>query len=58
MIARTQDPRRSFMVNGSAYARQINRKPEPAVSFEQALLMGIMIATFVAGVIALAVGLS
>jgi hypothetical protein len=54
----TRDPRRSFTVNGAAYAREANRKPEPTVSFPQAALAGIMLACFVAGVLLIAVGLS
>ncbi|QKC99219.1 hypothetical protein [Mesorhizobium sp. NZP2298] len=57
-VTTRHDPRRSILVNGAAYRREMSRKIEPAVSFEQALLMGICIACFVAGVLCLAVGLS
>lgn len=49
MIARTQDPRRAIMVNAAAYQRQMNRKPEPAVSFGQSLLMALALVAFVGG---------
>lgn len=58
MIARTRDPRRSFMVNGREYARQMSRRSEQTVSFPQAVLAGIMLACFAAGVLLIAAGVS
>lgn len=52
-----RDPRRSFMVNGSAYARQMHRK-ESSVSFPQAVMAGIVLACFAVGVICVAAGVS
>ncbi len=53
-----RDPRRSFMVNGAAFMRQARRKPEKTVSFPQAVLAGIVLACFAAGVLCFAVALS
>lgn len=52
------DPRRSFLVNGNAYRREMNRKPEPTVSLAQSLLAAIGVACFAVGVLLVAAGLS
>lgn len=57
MTATTRDPRRSFMVNGNAYRREMSRK-EPDVTLTQSLIAGVVIALFTIGILALAVGVS
>lgn len=53
-----RDPRRSFMLNGEQYRRNLNRKPEPHTTFRDSLVAGIVIALFTLGILALAVGVS
>lgn len=52
------DPRRSFLVNGNAYRREQNRKPEPAVTFAQSCLAAVCVALFAVGVLLIAAGVS
>ncbi|TPM59011.1 hypothetical protein FJ959_09060 [Mesorhizobium sp. B2-2-4] len=49
-----RDPRRSFMVNGAAYRRELNRKPEPDITLTQSLIAGVVVAAFALAVLALA----
>lgn len=58
MTASAFDPRRSFMVNGAAYRREMNRKPEPDITLMQSVIAGIVVAGFALAVLALAVGVS
>lgn len=58
MASYATDPRRSFILTGAADERSRHRKPEPHTSLPQALLMGICVACFAAGVLLLAAGLS
>jgi hypothetical protein len=53
-----RDPRRTILVNGAAYQRQINRKPEPDITLVQSLIAGVVIACFSLAVLALAVHVS
>ncbi|MBZ9922001.1 hypothetical protein LB579_30380 [Mesorhizobium sp. BR1-1-7] len=57
MTARTIDPRRSFMVNGRAYQRQMHRK-EPDITLTQSLIAGVVIAAFSLVMLAVAAGVS
>lgn len=58
MASYATDPRRAIMVNGAAYERQMNSKPEPHTSLPAAILSGICIACFAIGVLLLAAGAS
>lgn len=58
MSAASFDTRRSIMVNGIAYRRQMNRKPEPHTSLAQAMIAAFVLAAFVSFVLFAAVGLS
>ncbi|MBZ9943485.1 hypothetical protein LB533_20575 [Mesorhizobium sp. BR1-1-13] len=51
------DPRRSFMVNGAAYQRQLNRK-EPDITLVQSAIAGLCIALFAVAVLFVAVAVS
>lgn len=49
------DPRRSFMVNGRNYQRQMKRH-EPSISLWQSLAAGLSLAVFVCGGLAVVAG--
>ena len=46
---RGHDPRRSFMVHGETYRRNMHRRPEPPISLWQATASGLALAVFVVG---------
>jgi hypothetical protein len=57
-LTERHDPRRSILVNGNAYRRELDRKPEPAVSFGQSLFAAFALLAFVGGGLLLLGGLS
>ncbi|WP_189413749.1 hypothetical protein [Mesorhizobium sp. M00.F.Ca.ET.217.01.1.1] len=58
MNAAAFDHRRPIMVNGAAYQRQLNRKPDPDITLMQSVIAGIVVAGFALAVLALAVAVS
>lgn len=59
MIATTRrDPRRPILVNGAAYRREMNRKPEHVVTLGESLLAGIAVALFAGAVLMTVAGIS
>jgi hypothetical protein len=53
-----RDPRRAILVNGDAYRRNLNKRPEPDITLTQSLIAGVVVAVWALGVLAIAVGVS